>query len=94
MTFFLVCQLLLIHLLLKMSTDLKRSPREASDCPIFGLCNCGHVHITTTSGVDDINDLWLPFRRDLQHRGMSYRKHCTTDSKIPEYLRGSNNYIV
>lgn len=53
-----------------MSTDLKYSPREASDCPIFGLCNCGHVHITTTSGVDDINDLWLPFCRDLRHRGI------------------------
>lgn len=62
---------LLIHLLLKMSTDLKCSPREASNCPIFGLCNCGHVHITTTSGVDDINDLWLPFCRDLRHRGIS-----------------------
>lgn len=54
-----------------MSTNLKGSPREASDCSIFGLCNCGHVHITTTSGVNDINDLWLPFRCDLQDRGIS-----------------------
>lgn len=57
-----------------MSADLKCSPREASDCPIFGLCNCGHVHVTTTSGVDDINDLWLPFRRDLQTPGDQLKK--------------------
>lgn len=69
--FFFVQQLFLINLLLKMSTDLKCSPREASDCPIFGLCNRGHVHITTTGGVDDIDDLWLPFRRDLRHSGIS-----------------------
>lgn len=53
-----------------MSTDLKCSPREASDCPIFGLCNGGHIHIATSSSVDDINDFWLPLGRDLRHGGI------------------------
>lgn len=53
-----------------MSTDLKCSSGEASDCPIFGLCNGGHIHIATSSSVDDINDFWLPLRRDLRHGGI------------------------
>lgn len=63
-----ICLYIYIYLLgvIKMSTDLKCSPRKASDCPIFGLCNDGHVHIATTSGVDDIDDFWLAFCRDLQ----------------------------
>lgn len=52
-----------------MSTHLKCSPRETGDRPVFGLCDCGHVDIATTSGVDDINDLWLPFRGDLGQQG-------------------------
>lgn len=67
-----------------MSADLKCSPREASDCAIFGLCNCGHVHVTTTSGVNDINDLWLPFRRDLQRPGRSGT--VSTTQEIQQYL--------
>lgn len=67
-----------------MSADLKCSPREASDCPIFGLRNCGHVHVTTTSGVDDINDLWLPFCRDLQRPGDQLKE--STTQEIQQYL--------
>lgn len=51
-----------------MSPDLKCSPREAGDCPIFGLCHRGHVHVATSGGVDDIDDFWLPLRRDLRQR--------------------------
>lgn len=61
-----ICNIYIYTHIIKMSTDLKCSPREAGNCPIVGLCNCGHVHVATASGVDDINDFWLPFRRDLQ----------------------------
>lgn len=47
------------------TTDLKCSPREASDCPIFRFCHCGHVHVTAAGCINDIDDLWLPLSCDL-----------------------------
>lgn len=54
-----------------MSTDLKCSPREASDCPIFRFCHRGHVHVTAACGIDDINNLWLPLSCDLMKNAIS-----------------------
>lgn len=56
----------LFFLISKMSTDLKYSSGEASDCPIFRLCQRGHVHVTAACRVDDVDDLWLPLSRDLK----------------------------
>lgn len=69
----------LIVLVSKMSTDLKCSPREASDCPIFRLHHRGHVHVTAACRVDNVDDLWLPLSCDLRIQQQQKRSQQSID---------------
>ena len=52
----------------KVPTDLKYSARQASYRLIFRFYHRGHVHIAAACGIDDVDDLWLPFSRDLKRK--------------------------
>lgn len=57
-------------------THLEGSTGEAGDCPVFRFYQRGHVHVTASCRVDDVHDLWLPIRCDLQDH--KYRRKLLT----------------
>lgn len=57
---------LFLLLVFGVATDLKRSTREAEDCPVFRLGHRAHVHVPAARRIDDVDDLWLPLSCDLK----------------------------